>query len=152
MDLSKCEQEVKECVNLLFHFAAVCDKPIQSSSQVSSGGQPVLVMREPHGVIGIVCTASAGSALADLVALIGAAIAYGNVCVVVTDLERSTPALELAQLLEVAEIPAGVVNILSGGAISLLLTLGGHMDVDAIWCTGKLYSKFKSSLIMNRIE
>lgn len=143
MDLDKCEQEVQESVNLLFHFAAICDKTIQSTSQVSSGGLPVAVMREPLGVVGLVCTAATCSVLADLITLIGAAIAYGNVCVVVTDLERSTPALELAQLLEVSEMPAGVVNILSGGAISLLPTLGGHMDINAIWCTGKSFL-FKS--------
>lgn len=136
VELSECEQEVRESVNLLFHFAAVCDKAVQSTSQVTNGGLPVVVMREPLGVIGVVCMATVSRALADLVTLIGAAIAYGNVCVVITDVERSTPALELAQLLEVAEMPAGVINILSGVAISLLSTLGGHMDVNAIWCTG----------------
>ncbi|XP_034237958.1 aldehyde dehydrogenase family 16 member A1-like [Thrips palmi] len=163
LDLKKCEQEVNECVNLLFHFAAICDKAIQSTSQVANGGLPVVVMREPLGVIGVVCTATACSALADLITLIGAAIAYGNVCVVVTDLERSTPALELAQLLEVAEIPGGVINILSGGAISLLPTLGGHMDIDAVWCTGHLHklsailkeeiskSNLKQNWVMERV-
>lgn len=136
-DLGKCLEEVEECVKLLFHYAAICDKAVQSSSQ-SVGNMTVVVLREPLGVIAITYCAAVGNALAGLVALIGAVIAHGNVCVVTTDIQCSSPALELAQLLEAAEVPAGVVNILSGEALTLLPTVAGHMDVNAVWCAGSV--------------
>ncbi|KAE8750732.1 hypothetical protein FOCC_FOCC002442 [Frankliniella occidentalis] len=131
----KCRQEVDECVKLLFHYAAICDKALQSSSQLVNG-MSVHVMREPLGVVAVTLQASTHYCLASLIALIGCAITFGNVCVAVVDMECSLPALELALLLEASELPAGVINILSGDTSSLLPTICGHMDVNAVWFTG----------------
>lgn len=141
LDQSKCLQEVDECVKLLFHFAALCDKAILSSNQ-SVGDMTVVVQREPLGVIALVSGPWAGSALAGLVAQIGAAVAYGNTCVLISDLEWALPALELALLLEAAEVPAGVVNILSGITSALLPSVSGHMDINAVWCAGDKQNSF----------
>lgn len=137
MDQIQCQQEVDECVKLLFHFGAICDKVVQSASH-SVGDIAVAVMREPLGVVASVCSTGAGGALASVIALIGATIAYGNTCVIVTDLEWALPSLELALVLEAAEVPAGVVNILTGITSSLLPTVSGHMDINAVWCAGKI--------------
>lgn len=150
VDQIQCQQEVDECVKLLFHFGAICDKAVQSASH-SVGDMAVVVMREPLGVVASVCSAGSGGALASVLALIGATIAYGNTCVIVTDLELALPSLELALVLEAAEVPAGVVNILTGITSSLLPTLSGHMDINAVWCAGKTLNGFSSANFANSL-
>lgn len=107
----------------------------------------VTVLREPLGVIAVVCTTGACNALADFITLLGAALAYGNTCVVAAHPDCPTPALELAQLLEAAEIPVGVVNILSGGTLALLPALCGHMEINAVWSVGKLQSVYNKLVL-----
>ena len=131
-------KEVDESIKLLFHYAAICDKALFSSGQISVNGMTVTVLREPLGVIAVVCTAGPCNALVDFITLLGAALAYGNTCVVAAHPDCAPPALELSQLLEAAEVPPGVVNILSGATLALLPTLCGHMEINAVWCIGKL--------------
>ncbi|KAK3925851.1 Aldehyde dehydrogenase family 16 member A1 [Frankliniella fusca] len=131
----RCLQEIYECEKLLFHYAAICDKASQSSSQFVNE-MCVHVIREPLGVVAVALQKSTHYCFASLIALIGCAISYGNTCVAVVDMECSLPALELALLLEASEVPAGVINILSGDLSSLLPTLCGHMDINSIWFSG----------------
>jgi len=43
---------------------------------------------------------------------------------------------DLYQVLETSDLPAGVLNIVTGRASELLKVLAEHDDVDAIWCYG----------------
>ncbi|NCM97715.1 MAG: aldehyde dehydrogenase family protein, partial [Rhodobacterales bacterium] len=43
-------------------------------------------------------------------------------------------ATDLAQVLETSDLPAGVVNIVTGSHADLAGPLASHMDVDAVWC------------------
>lgn len=38
------------------------------------------------------------------------------------------------KVIEISDIPAGVINIISGSTDALLTTLAGHHDVHALWC------------------
>jgi len=42
-------------------------------------------------------------------------------------------ATDFYQVLETSDLPAGVVNIVTGDATDLAKPLAGHMDVDAVW-------------------
>jgi aldehyde dehydrogenase (NAD+) len=39
-------------------------------------------------------------------------------------------------VLETSDVPAGVVNIVTGSAVELAKTLASHNDVDAVWAYG----------------
>ena len=45
-------------------------------------------------------------------------------------------ALDLYQILDTSDLPAGVVNIVTGRRAELTEVLAGHDDVDAIWSFG----------------
>ena len=62
------------------------------------------------------------------------AIAMGNCVVLVASERYPSIALELVQVLETSDIPAGVVNILAGPKADLANHLAGHAEVDAMWC------------------
>ena len=45
-------------------------------------------------------------------------------------------AADLYQVVETSDIPAGMLNIVTGEDAALLLALAKHDDVDAFWCFG----------------
>ena len=61
------------------------------------------------------------------------AIAMGNSCVLIPSDTAPLSATDLYQVLETSDLPAGVVNIVTGSHMDLAKPLSGHMDVDAVW-------------------
>jgi acyl-CoA reductase-like NAD-dependent aldehyde dehydrogenase len=89
---------------------------------------------EPDGAR--TATTPDGSSLLGLVSVLAPAIATGNTAVVVTSGERPLPAITLAEVLATSDVPAGVVNLLTGDPAELAPVLAAHQDVDAIDLTG----------------
>ncbi|MEM1074012.1 MAG: aldehyde dehydrogenase family protein [Pseudomonadota bacterium] len=126
--------EVDKTVDRLFTYAAWADK---FDGQVH--GVPIrgvaLAMKEPVGVIGALCPDEAP--LLGLVSVMAPAIAMGNRIVLVGSDPFPLVASDFYQVLETSDVPAGVVNILTGAHADLAQTLAAHMDVDAVWCFGR---------------
>jgi aldehyde dehydrogenase (NAD+) len=93
-----------------------------------------LAMNEPIGVIGI--AAPEEHPLLGLVSLIGPAIAVGNTVVALPSEKSPLAATDFYQVLETSDLPAGVINIVTGPKDSLAKTLAEHDDVDAVWYFG----------------
>ena len=89
---------------------------------------------EPTGVVGVV--APEEPALAGLVRRVAPALCGGNAVVVLATESDPLPALTLAEVLATSDLPAGVVNVLSGFRKELLPWLAAHMDVNAIDVAG----------------
>jgi aldehyde dehydrogenase (NAD+) len=60
----------------------------------------------------------------------------GNRVVVVPSEPHPLAATDFYQVLETSDVPAGVVNIVTGGGEILVKTLAEHDDVDALWVFG----------------
>jgi aldehyde dehydrogenase (NAD+) len=58
----------------------------------------------------------------------------GNCVVLLASETYPTIALELVQVLETSDIPAGVVNIVAGPKAELAKHLAGHAEIEAMWC------------------
>src|SRR5215470_398881 len=89
---------------------------------------------EPTGVVAVV--APARSSLLGLVSVLAPVIATGNTAVVVASEPAPLPAITLTEVLATSDVPAGVVNVLTGYAAELAPVLAAHMDVNAIDLTG----------------
>jgi acyl-CoA reductase-like NAD-dependent aldehyde dehydrogenase len=89
---------------------------------------------EPTGVVGIV--APEQPSLVALVSRLAPAIVGGNTAVVLASERWPLPAITLAEVLNSADVPGGVVNVLTGLTAELIPYLAGHMDVNAIDLTG----------------
>jgi len=109
-------------------------------AQVVGGTNPVagpffdFSVPEPTGVVAVV--APQDSSLLGLASVVAPVVATGNVTVVVASGERPVPAVTLAEVLATSDVPAGVVNILTGDPVELAPWLASHMDVNAIDLTG----------------
>ena len=100
-------------------------------------------MKEPVGVIGAICADE--TPLLGLVSAMAPAIAMGNRVVLTASEAYPLAALDFYQVLETSDMPAGVVNIVSGNHAELAKTLADHLNVDAVW-------SFSSSDISGAIE
>jgi aldehyde dehydrogenase (NAD+) len=125
--------EVEASVQRLFTYGAWADKYDGQVHQVPLRGV-ALAMNEPIGVIGLAAPDEAP--LLGLVSLIGPAMAVGNTVVVLPSETAPLAATDFYQVLETSDLPAGVVNIVTGAKDSLAKTLSEHDDVDAVWYFG----------------
>jgi aldehyde dehydrogenase (NAD+) len=125
--------EVDASVRRLFTYAAWADKYDGQVHQVPLRGV-ALAMHEPIGVMGLV--APDELPLLGLVSLIGPAIAVGNTVVAIPSERAPLAATDFYQVLETSDVPAGVINIVTGLKDVLAKTLAEHDDVDAMWYFG----------------
>ena len=64
------------------------------------------------------------------------AIAMGNCVVAVPSARHPLSATDLYSVLDTSDVPGGVVNIVTGEANPLALTLAEHDGVEAVWYVG----------------
>src|SRR4029077_16818557 len=93
-----------------------------------------LAMNEPVGVIGI--AAPDECPLLGFISLVAPAIALGNTVVVVPSEAHPLAATDFYGVLETSDVPAGVVNIVTGPKDTLIKTLAEHDDVEGVWYFG----------------
>ncbi|AWB47554.1 aldehyde dehydrogenase [Gemmobacter aquarius] len=136
------DAEVAAAIDTLFTYAAWADKYDGAVKSVPIRGIAV-AMHEPCGVIAALCPDDAP--LLGLVSLMAPAIAMGNTCVLAPSDPFPLAATDLYQVFETSDLPAGVVNIVTGSHVELAKPLAGHMDVDALW-------SFSSSPVSKLVE
>lgn len=134
--------EVEASIQRLFTYAAWADKYDGAVKSVPLRGVAI-AMNEPCGVIGALCPDEAP--LLGLISVMAPAIAMGNTCILVPSQTEPLAATDLYQVLDTSDLPAGVVNIVTGNHAELAKPLAGHLDVDAVW-------SFSSSPISALIE
>lgn len=124
--------QLDAAVDVLVHHAGWTDKFPAVLGAINPVAAPFLSFSvpEPTGVVGIVAPDEPD--LLGLVAELAPALAAGNAVVAILSPTRPLPGLDLAEVLGVADIPAGVVNLLSGRRAELAGALGAHRDVNAI--------------------
>jgi aldehyde dehydrogenase (NAD+) len=127
---AKAEAEVAATIDRLFSYGAWADKMDGRVANVPIRGV-ALAMRDPVGVIGALAPDDAP--LLGAVSLIAPAIAMGNRVVLVPSAPYPLAATDLYQVLDTSDVPGGVVNIVTGPAHELGMTLARHLDVDALW-------------------
>ncbi|MGV8989258.1 MAG: aldehyde dehydrogenase family protein [Cypionkella sp.] len=136
------EAEVEASIQRLFTYAAWADKFDGAAKSVPMRGV-ALAMNEPVGVIGALCPDEAP--LLGLISVMAPAIAMGNTTILIASEAAPMAATDFYQILETSDLPAGVVNIVTGSHAELAKPLAGHMDVDAVW-------SFSSTSLSTQIE
>lgn len=129
-------QQVLDTVDRWVWYAGWTDKVAQVAGSANPVAGPYfnLSVPEPTGVVAVL--APQGSSLLGLSSVVAPVVATGGTCVVVTSFARPLPALALAEVLATSDLPAGVVNLLTGSAAELGPWLAAHRDVDALDLAG----------------
>jgi aldehyde dehydrogenase (NAD+) len=125
--------ELDACVARLFTYAAWADKWDGAVHHTPIRGV-TLAMHEPVGVLGL--AAPDAFPLLGFVSLVAPAIAVGNTVIVIPSEPQPIPATEFYSVLETSDVPAGVINVITGAKDALATVLAEHDDVDGIWYFG----------------
>jgi acyl-CoA reductase-like NAD-dependent aldehyde dehydrogenase len=136
LDAAAATRVVDEAIDRWVWYAGWADK----ISQVAGSTNPVagpyfdFSIPEPAGVVAVL--APQGSSLLGLVSVVAPVLVGGNTTVVVAAEQRPLPAVTLGEVLATSDVPAGVVNLLTGRTAELAPWLAAHMDVNGIDLTG----------------
>ena len=117
-------------------YAGWSDKIAQvfGSSNSVAGPYTNFSVPEPTGVVAAI--APQRPSLLGFVSVVAPIIVSGNTCVVVASAECPLPAISFAEVLATSDLPAGVVNILTGAPGEIGPWLASHADVDALDLSG----------------
>ena len=129
-------REVSDAIDLLVWYAGWCDKYMQviGSMNPVSGPYFNISTPEPVGVVGVV--PQSDPSLLGLAGGLAPLLVSGNTAVVVAGGSQPMSAVTFSEALATADVPAGVVNILTGYSAELAPWLAGHMDVNAMDLSG----------------
>ena len=131
--LASAQKEVAASVERLFAFAGWADK-YDGAVHNPPSRTIALAMVEPIGVIGILAPPS--RPMLGSIALLAPAIAMGNPVVLVPSERSPLSVTDLYQVIETSDVPAGVINIVTGASASLAKTMAEHDGIDALWFAG----------------
>ncbi len=139
---ANAEKEVNLSIDRLVYYSGWCDK----YQQVFSSVNPVASSHfnfsalEPMGVVGVI--APQNSSLIGLVSTIIPIITGGNTVVVLASENLPLCAVTFAEVLNTSDVPAGIINILTGTETELSAQFGSHMDINAILYAGNEEKNF----------
>ena len=149
---SQAEKEINLSIDRLVYYAGWCDK----YQQIFSSVNPVesshfnFSVPEPMGVISVLAPESMG--LLGLISFIAPAIAGGNTVVALASTSKPLCAVTFGEVINSSDVPAGVVNLLTGHRSELLTHFASHMDVNALVYCGidsEEIKKVKESASLN---
>ena len=131
--LASAQKEVAASVERLFAFAGWADK-YDGAVHNPPSRTIAIAMVEPIGVIGILAPPS--RPLLGSIALLAPAMAMGNPVVLVPSERSPLSVTDLYQVIETSDVPAGVINIVTGASATLAKTMAEHDGIDALWFAG----------------
>jgi acyl-CoA reductase-like NAD-dependent aldehyde dehydrogenase len=132
----KAEKEVLQAIDTFVWYAGWSDK----ISSLSGSNNPVagpfynFTIPESMGVVAAVAPES--PSLLGLVESIAPIITSGNTVIVLASTKAPLSAMSFAEVLATSDLPAGVVNILTGKKDEIAPWMASHMDIDAMDISG----------------
>jgi acyl-CoA reductase-like NAD-dependent aldehyde dehydrogenase len=133
----RARKEVDASIDRLVYYAGWSDKYQQVFSAVNpvSSSHFNFSVPEPTGVVAMLAPDDSG--LLGLVSNLAPAIVGGNTVVALASERLPLCAVSLAEVIHASDVPAGVVNLLTGYRDELRGQFASHMDVNAvIYCDG----------------
>ncbi len=131
--LAEAEFDVADAANCFEFYAGLATKIHGETMQVPANSMSY-VLREPVGVCGQIIPWNYPLLMSAW--KLAPALAAGNVCILKPSELTPLTALELGKLIQAIEIPAGVVNIITGSGPEAGSELASSSKVDKIAFTG----------------
>ncbi len=130
------QTQVQKAIDLWVWYAGWTDKiaTIAGSTNSVSGPYYNFTTPEALGVVGAFVDGK--PSLLNLVAATAPIIASGNTAIIVASEKYPLSAITLSEVLATSDLPAGVVNVLTGKSAELVSWMGSHMDIDGVDGTG----------------
>jgi len=133
---AEARREVRQTIDLAVWSAGLADKidVLLGSQNPVSGPFFSFSTVEPTGVVAVVAPES--PSLLGLVAMLLPPLVGGNTVVALCSEGAPLPGVALAEACATADVPPGVVNLLTGYREELLPHVFSHRDVNAVFAAG----------------
>lgn len=137
VSLSTATAQVDEAIDLWVWYAGWADKYVQVAGNGNAVSGPFfnLSVPEPSGVVAVIAPQGPGAGADSLLGFVRAVapiVVSGNTVVVIPSERAPLAALSLGEVFATSDVPAGVVNILSGSPAEIAPWLAAHADVNAL--------------------
>lgn len=129
---TQADREVSAAIDRIVWYAGWCDKIEQVLSTKNPVSTPHFNVSSPEATGVVAVVAPHAPSLLPLISTCVPIICSGNTVVVVASEKDPLSAVSLAEAIANADVPAGVVNVLTGYRAEIAPTLAAHMDVNAI--------------------
>ena len=131
---AKAKVLVSDAIDRWVWYAGWSDKlqAISGATNPVSGPFFNFSISEPQGVVAI----ASPDSFIEFIDAIAAAVVSGNTSVVLVPGALAVPAMTFAEVLATSDLPAGVINILTGSLDELAPWAASHMDIDGFDITG----------------
>lgn len=129
---SEAAAEVAAAVESAVHYAGWTDKLHAVLGGVNPVAAPYFSFSTPEPVGVVTLLAPDRPVLCGIVDPLLAALAGGNTVVAVVSATQPLAGLDLGEVLATSDVPAGVVNLLSGDHAEVAPHLAAHADIDAL--------------------
>ena len=126
-------EEVNLSIQRLYTYAAWADK-WDGSVHHTPFRNVTLAMPEPIGAMAVVCPSE--HPLLGFISTVMPPVCLGNTVIAIPSEPAPLAATDFYQVMETSDLPAGVVNIVTGKRDELTGVIAAHDDVDGIWYFG----------------
>ena len=128
--------QVEETIDTWVWYSGWCDKLSSVSGSLNQVSGPFYNFTTPEALGVVAIFAENKPSLLGVVRTLAPVIASGNSAVLIASESYPLPAITLSEVLATSDVPAGVVNILTGKITELAPWIGSHMEIDGVDVAG----------------
>jgi acyl-CoA reductase-like NAD-dependent aldehyde dehydrogenase len=136
ISVSAAKVQVAKAIDTWVWYAGWTDKISSISGATNPVAGPFYNFTIPEALGVVAVFADGKPSLLNMVAGLAPVIASGNTAILIASEKYPLSAITLAEALATSDLPAGVVNILTGKAGELVSWVGAHMDIDGVDASG----------------
>ena len=128
--------QVEEAIDTWVWYSGWCDKLSSVTGSLNQVSGPFYNFTTPEALGVVAIFAENKPSLLGVVRTLAPVIASGNSAVLIASESYPLPAITLSEVLATSDVPAGVVNILTGKITELTPWVGSHMEIDGVDVAG----------------
>ena len=128
--------QVEEAIDSWVWYSGWCDKLSSVSGSLNQVSGPFYNFTTPEALGVVAIFAENKPSLLGVIRTLAPVIASGNSAVLIASESYPLPAITLSEVLATSDVPAGVVNILTGKITELAPWIGSHMEIDGVDVAG----------------
>lgn len=128
--------QVEEAIDTWVWYSGWCDKLSSVSGSQNQVSGPFYNFTTPEALGVVAIFAESKPSLLGVVRTLAPVIAAGNSAVLIASESYPLPAVTLSEVLATSDLPAGVVNVLTGKVSELAPWVGSHMEIDGVDVAG----------------
>ncbi|MEO8518758.1 MAG: aldehyde dehydrogenase family protein [Dermatophilaceae bacterium] len=133
---ARADKVVTAAIDRWVWYAGWSDKLAQVLGGVNPVAGPYFNISAPEPTGVVAALAPQRSSLLGLVSVLAPIVVSGNTTVVLSSEKRPLPAVTLSEVLATSDVPAGVINVITGRTAEVAPWLASHQDVNAIDLAG----------------